>query len=292
MRVDIDNFIEEAADLNNKIRVTINPILKIELMHDLGGLLKNYLKKTKLKLHPFLKLVYDPHSNNKYSNITRDLLSYCYRINNFFIKKSDIKSKLENLQNYSLFREAFPLLENEKYKLTNKGKQHIFQLLNNNKVNVKDSLTYLKREKKAILNIRNPRNQKIKMYDEVKRDLTIFIKNVNTYYQNNQTSNIVEINKLYGTEQAFQQLILVLTVLGNETFCQNLEKITLSQNKDMLFAKLFEIANSSSENRARFRKTVIIPSEIFKLIEKITGLHNQSDYQYIRAKYYTNSASN
>lgn len=67
------------------------------------------------------------------SYITYDLVSLAFRIRRYFPDRRTIKRRFGKVTSYGAFREAFPLLENERYRLPRARERELVRLLNSGK---------------------------------------------------------------------------------------------------------------------------------------------------------------
>jgi hypothetical protein len=279
-------IIESLAPLNNELRNEKEPLKKIEKMWEMGQIINSYMFQCKVKLHDLLIQLYDPHSTVKVSNVTRDLGSYCYRIFKYFKTKEDIKRTLPNLRSYTVFREAIPLLFNIKYQITDKRK--IFSLINSY---LPDLIikSRLKKLRKKIRHIQNPRTQKAEMYIEEKKDLQILVSKIKKIYSENKiipSDNL--INTVIGTKEYRKILVAILLVLAHDIFINKLINLKAKKIPHQL-VNLFKISQSETVNRSRFRKWVLSSNRLLSLAEGIEALEKKENYSFYRKKYFSNN---
>lgn len=67
------------------------------------------------------------------SYITAQIVMYSFRIRRYFPQRGTIKRRFSKLTSYAAFRDAFPLLENERYRLTRAKERELVRLLNSEK---------------------------------------------------------------------------------------------------------------------------------------------------------------
>jgi len=276
-------LIDKLAPLNNDFRVLKEPMVKIEIMWEMGKVIDYFMTKNNLKLHELLYKLYDPYSTDKTSNITRDVGSYSHRVYRYFKKKSDISEYFKGLDSYTLFREAVPLLLNDKYGLSENDKKNILKLITSN-TEVSSLIIKLREIKKGIRGISNPRDQKSQEYMKE----SIYLKDYSTrllnFYKENETlSDMGEINKKFGLLESRKYLVSILMALASETFLGKINKIEESRVSDEI-EDLLRIVNSGSQNRARFRKWVMSSNKLFNTAEAIHSLENNDDYSNYRSK--------
>ncbi len=133
-QAEISKLIDTIAPLNNRFRdrdvlgITGTEVLGI--MWSVGELLRQFMEKHQAAPHPLYWRIYGRADGLKNSYLTRDFLSYCYRIRQYFPSTNSINDQFPNLPSYGLFREAFPLLENEKFRLNRDEEKWIVSSLN------------------------------------------------------------------------------------------------------------------------------------------------------------------
>ena len=268
----IAHLIEEITPYNNLYRVGIRAGLDgksiLEIMWDVGEILiKNGVKK----IHPVAWAIYGKERGIRRSNITRDFLSYCFRIRKYFSSKETIGKMFPNLRRYSLFREAFPLLENPKYQLSKEQREGLIKLLNSNQCEqfIKQEI---KKLKKVIINKHNDRRQRLtealpykKNFDEIFNEVRLLLE------ENNKRKEFVEkIGR--NTLDQLSQLCLAFTQEGlmfpkiDEIHIMKLE----GKWKEFVL-NLVNLSKASIENRNRFRRVVSV-SKIIELAEMIHEL--------------------
>ena len=276
-------LIDKLAPLNNRFRIINDPLSKIELMWEFGEILNNYLNSYSIKLHTLLYEIYDPYSNVKMSYITRDLGSYCYRINKFFKNKEDIKQKLYNLKNYTVFRESIPLLFNPKYN-SQIDANTVLGLINSNrdpKLITKD----VKRLKQKIRPIKNPRNQKSNLYSDEKIFLQHTYNNLKEFYlKYDHLPDGTIITSTFGNEKYRISFMNILMSLASDSFISKIKSVeNVNLNENVL--SILAISKSTTDNRARFRKWVMSSTNLLLIAEGIYALNDDDNYQFFRSKF-------
>ena len=121
----LEELIKEIAPLNNRYRMAVRnrepAHVVLGYLWDIGDVLLGYGVE---RLHPLAREIQEQ------SYITASLLSYAYRIRRYFKDRRTIKRNFGKVSNFSLFREAFPLLENPRYNLSRREKSELVRLLN------------------------------------------------------------------------------------------------------------------------------------------------------------------
>lgn len=280
---DLVRLVDELAPVNNRFRMTKDPVVKVETMWDFGGILNRYVSDHNVKLDRLLLQIYDPHSTVKMSYITRDLGSYSSRIKKYFRSKNEIRSMLNGLYSPGVFREAIPLLFNPRYNLTDEGKQEIIKIITTPQ-NIRKATLELRRIKKSILPINNPRTQKANKYQEENKYLQSLFKELTIFYSDNDKQPSKElIDKKFGTVDSRTAFVVVLMALAGEAFLQKISDLNTSLlNSEM--KRVFSIVESDTQERARFRKWAMDSNHLLKIAEALHSLDDENNYRQFRNK--------
>ncbi len=280
--LNLDSLIDKIAPLNNKYRIKIknqkNGVEILEIMWDVGNILK--IEKIG-KIHSVAWQIYGKSAGIKKSNITRDFISYCFRIRNYFKKRDDIKKNFFNLKKYSLFREAFPLLENPKYKLLGKDLEKLKLLLNSTESisRIKGKIVFLKKNR---IGISNPRTQRI---NEFKTEALLFVtlyKNLKMEIVDEDIITLENIRKIFDQSNA-KLLAKLLLSLTQEGLKLPKYDIRLNESSDWyeLLLILGKFTKKSVEDRNRLRR-LIPPKYMSRLAEMISAIYNQNELKMLR----------
>lgn len=283
----IFQLIEEITPFNNRYRDLVkagasgNEVLHI--MWRAGAILERFIEKHKVKPHSLYWQVYGKAEGLKTSYITRDFLSYCLRIKKYFDEEEKIDRLFPHLQRYSLFREAFPLLENSRFKLSEDEEQKIVLILNSNNEpqKIKDYLVNLKSKRIGISNTRTQRLSEIQPYaDNFK---VIYNKVFNIVNENNQV-DIAELKAELGDSfiKSLSESIAALTQ-------ENLYVPELKINPDLpsdwkaITVDLQKLHNGAVESRNRFRR-IVRPAKLFALADMLNAFTVENGIENYRKR--------
>jgi hypothetical protein len=199
----------------------------LEIMWEMGALIKKYIDKHEVAPHKLYRLVYGKAEGStnivQKSYIPREFQGRCYRIRNIFLTKEEIRKQLPTLRSFTCFREAMPFFDNKKYMLEGKEKQELLALLNSN-LQPKEIVARLP---KSRIDIRNPRTQRLhELEDEKDR----FIKMYNFVY------NILKQEQYDLIKKSIEQIEI--------EFIKTLAKNTAALARDGL--KFFELSFNDS----------------------------------------------
>ncbi len=258
----------------------------IEILWNIGDSLKEYIEETKVAPHALYRQIYGKSEGKtnvvQKSYITRDFLSRSYRIRNIFVKKSDIKKNLPNLQKFGLFYKAMPFIDNPKYRFTGKEEVNLYKLLNSNK-----SYTVIMKEvnrlQKTKIGIKNPRDQKIK---EMTGDKDIFVSFYNYIYSLLKCSDYKKAQKEIDSIdlEFIKKLSKNTSALALDGLLMTDFEIPMKLNKKWLdFSTLVKrlISKEDSQERRRFRR--LIPSHrMTQLGEMLYLLTTENLYKTFR----------
>jgi hypothetical protein len=276
-----DDFLVELIDrltpLNNEWRRSNVALKKIKIMWEMGRIIDAAVENSEYGFDELLRKIYDPHGE-KMSYITRDLLSYSHRIFVNYNSIAEIDEQLKGLTSYTLFREAFPLLTNKEYKQSDQQKKEIIAMI------IKSSSTKivqnkLKNIKQAIKPIKNIRTTKAQQYSDETKWLSELRNKTIKYYKDNETLDIKTFpidNKL---SKVLKNILLVIAFDKKTEEQFDIEKISNEQIK-----RLAKIANSKTEDRARFKKWGIDTFTLMTFVEMLNAIDNPDKYYFVRQK--------
>jgi hypothetical protein len=246
-------------------------------MWEIGKEINQAVKESSFGFDELLRTLYDPHGK-KITYITRDLGSYSHRVFLYFKNKEDIKNQFKGLSSYTLFREAFPLLTNKQYKLTDKQKSEIIKLVVST-ANTKSAQSEIKKIKQSIRPIKNTRVSKSSQYQNETKWLTNLREKVIEYYRNNENFNpsTFPINK-----KDIEELRIILKALAYD---QKLDgKIKEDEITDLNLKHIAKIANSSTEDKARFKKWGMDTYKLMTFAEMLNALNDENKFAFVRKK--------
>lgn len=163
-------LVRELAPLNNAFRQAVkeglpgNAVLKI--LWDAGDVI---CSKNIDHVHKIAWQMYGRSDSKRHSYLTRDYITYCWRVRRYFEQRDDIDRIFPKLETHMVFKEALPLLTNPKYILSPPEREEMYALLNNDGLMVTQIIDCLAEMKKRKLPIRNPRTQRLHELDSIRR---------------------------------------------------------------------------------------------------------------------------
>lgn len=272
-------LIEKIAPLNNKYRDLIKNgergVEVLKIMWDTGEIIIEFLQVHDVKPHNLYWKIYGKAEGIKVSYITRDFLSYCVRIRSYFSSKNEIVETFPRLRRYSLFREAFPLLENSKYKVTAVEKAELTKILNSSgdPSAIKKTIQDIKSKR---IGIKNPRTQKL---DEMKPLANDFLTFYTELTQILKLNDVVAISKIRAacSPELFNTISQATSALTQENlFVPELPHSTkLPDSWIVLLTNLKFLSSSQIEVRNRFRR-LMPPKKLFDLADMIDALKSDN----------------
>lgn len=277
----INNIIRRISPLNNNYRVGIRTGLKgteiLKIMWDVGDIL---LLENVNKIHSIAWEIYGKTPGNRKSYITRDFLSYCFRIRKFFKNRDDIDRQFPSLKKYSIFRESLPFLDNDKYRLSENEENKLLEIMNSNLPNdrIKKYIVDLKKNK---ISIKNPRTQKLYQLESQKIIFMEIYKRIKDLVDN---KNEVEIRKMYEdiSIDVIRKIAKLLLYLTHEDFNkpEYIGTIKVDGKLQEFLNEMFKISSSNLETRNRFRR-LINPTMIIKMSEFFSCIKSKEDFNEI-----------
>lgn len=289
VRQGVFNLIETITPLNNRYRDLVkggkDGSQVLVVMWKVGDILQSFIRAHELKPHNLYWQIYGKAEGLKTSYITRDFLSYCLRVRRFFKNIDDIQSTFPHLQRYSLFREAFPLLENPKFKLSTNEEADVLKLLNSNAdpQGIKEAILEIKAKKIGITNTRTQRLGELAPIGD----------NFAAVY--NEVYNLIKMNDLSKitsyTDQFSKEFINIFSDTVSALTQENLyvpemkfdQKINLPPHWKMFIVNLNYLFNSPVEVRNRFRR-LVPPRKLFDLADMLTALITESGVSNYRKR--------
>lgn len=275
IKKEIFNLIEVITPYNNRYRDLIKDRKSgtevLILMWNVGETIQSFVDKYQIKPHNLYWRIYGKAEGLKTSYITRDFLSYCLRIRKYFSTIEDIQLKFPYLQKYSLFREAFPVLENSKFKLSQNEEIEIIKILNSrtDPKKIKDIIQNIKSER---IGIKNTRTQKL---SEMKPITENFVIIYNEIYKIIKTNDQILLTK--ARENMTKDFLIILTQAVSALTQENLYVPNLKIDQEIpnhwrSFVKnLRYLLESSIETRNRFRR-LVSPRKLFDLADMLSAI--------------------
>lgn len=278
---EINNFLVELIDrltpLNNKWRATNDALIKIELMWDMGRELNLAIKNSHFGFDELLRTLYDPHGK-KITYITRDLGSYSHRIFLYFRSKEDIRTQFKGLTSYTLFREAFPLLTNEKYELNDMQKAEVISLITGHS-DTRSTQLKIKKLKQSIRPIKNTRTTKAQQYSDESKWLLGIREDVMSYYKDTEEYNPDTFPIEAKSIDEFKSVIMALVSEKKSE-----DKIDVGSISDDGLRRIANIANGTTEDKSRFKKWGLDTYKLMTLAEMLSATSSQDKYNFVRQK--------
>jgi hypothetical protein len=279
------SIINSITPLNNEYRdlaITNNSGNKILcIMWQVGDILDKFIAIHQIKPHSLYWKIYGKAEGLRNSYITRDFLSYCLRIRRYFKSSDLILKEYPNLKKYSLFREAFPLLENPKYRLVPEDIEKIKHLLNSD-LSTAEIKKYLVNYKKIHIGKTNTRTQKL---SELKEISSIFLgayKQVSQLIVSGKLDEINSFRRLFHNShiKTISQAISALT--QENLFVPDLKHLTICPKEwKALIVNIDYLFKSSVEVRNRFRR-LVKPKIIFEFAEMLNAITTDEELNNFR----------
>lgn len=275
---DVRDLIAKIAPLNNQYRDLISAGAKgaeiIEAMWEVGDLLERTVSEKDVKPHTLYWRLYGKAEGARESNITRDFLSYCLRICRYFKEKGEIRRQFGGLRKYSSFREAFPLLENPKYRLESSNAEAILKLLNSDKEpsEIKERLVEMKSKR---IGTRNPRTQRLKETQPIVEDFVSIYNDVFRLVRKGSAKEIESLTKGVPDQFFATAAELVGALVQENLYIPELEiPDSVPGDWRRFFTALQQMFERTVEDRNRVRRVISV-KKIFTLSELLNALRSQ-----------------
>lgn len=266
-------IITELTKFNNQYRSlskkSLTGYLILKIMWDAGDILKRYIEKMGLNPHELFWKIYGREKSLQNSYITRDWCSYCYRIRTFFKSQKEIDKNLHGSYDYKTFREALPLLANEKYRgnLSEKQLKSIYSLILDKKVPESRKKRKFGDMKKGVINIKNTRQQRKKDFEKEKELFSRLFKEILNRINEKELEKMRSEHKDF-----FSELSRLFFSLSDEGYNrQNINFSDLSfpsgEWKDLVESLMAIKESKNIDSRLRLRKWAIAPTKLLNFSE-------------------------
>jgi hypothetical protein len=279
--MDIDSLIKDITPLYNLYKENsgnISGAEALKIMWEIGDLIRQFLEKNDVAPHSLYREIYGKSEGTentvRKSYITREFLGRSFRIRNIFDTKDSIESKLPNLKRFTTFREAMPFFDNPKYVLEGNEMEELLKILNSS--NSRQAMNQVKQLQDKHIDIKNPRDQKLK---ELEGDKQTFVDFYNYIYQLSQKpkeEQTEELKDLDVTKNIIDHLCQDTLALTEDRLVYSGEGVYKSLNNlkwDSYIELLKRYKLESNPKRIRRFRRVIPPMKMVNLSER---LHNFS----------------
>lgn len=287
----IENLISQMVPLYNEYRdqkKNITGTDALEIMWEIGDILKTYIDRHNLAPHKLFWTVYGNAEGTtnieQKSYITREFQNRCHRIRRIFNNKEQIRHDLPNLKSFTTFREAMPFFDNQKYILVGSEREKLLSLLNSN-LQPKRIIERIRKLQSQRIGIRNPRTQRL---HEVEEEKQIFISFYNFIHKILQHDNYCQcIKELKGVDldlvRAISKNLSALTQEGLKFHDLTIPKDLPNPWKEFCDAINRLITQTDPKTRRRFRR--LIPVErMARLSDMLYGLLSEEDFTNFKRK--------
>lgn len=243
-KINIGNLIEEIGPLNNKIRM-LDGWERLSLMWDIGDIF--FRHGIRGRIHPIAWEI--QHK----SYITRDLVSYCFRIRRKWPDKAILYELFHSLKSYSTFREALPLIENEKYILSEAEVKEIIKWLNGD--DIRRAKEEIRKLKKQYIDKKNDRARRLIEVEEEAECFNNFFNYIKKMVMEENKEEIKKIKSI-GNDKLLK-LAQVLLAISNDNYSGPPEVNKTSNSLvNSIINSLLPISLAKKEKKARFRRLV------------------------------------
>jgi hypothetical protein len=272
----LQRLIEDLAPLNNRYRLAVRnrepAYVAINYLWDIGDVL---VRNGVGKVHPVARKV------QECSYITASLLSYAFRVRRYFRDRRTIGK----VPNFSVFRDAFPLLENPRYNLSRREKSELVRLLNSGAgvEEISTRLTELKRAK------RPRRDTRTRPFEELQPFASLFRERLRDMEALMESA---PRKQLHAFRESFTPDFLLLWArlamcFADEAFAPPSAPITGEGNQERwveLVQAMHDVACRGKHTRNRVRK-LVKPMEFLRMAEFVDILRDKDKLEkYVKER--------
>ena len=281
------HIISEIAPLYNSYQKETDPVKSIVLMWEIGKILDGYIMQLNIKPHALYRELYGKsetgRNTEQRSYISREFQGRCFRVYHMFKDTEEIRLKLKKLKNITIFREAMPFFDNDKYKV---DRQQLYSILTADK-SAAAILQDVKNLQNTVINKQNPRTQRLA---EMKDSVEIF----KSFYM-----YILSFIRMQEYNTSSQKFIdeTGLTVVQTRELAKNTEQLVLtsvvhkpiivqsiSHNVDAYVKMIDEILTPGNIKKLRRFKRLVNSRYILLLTDMLYALTDNDSYQNLASK--------
>ena len=281
------HIISEIAPLYNSYQKETDPVKSIVLMWEIGKILDGYIMQLNIKPHALYRELYGKsetgRNTEQRSYISREFQGRCFRVYHMFKDTGEIRLKLKKLKNITIFREAMPFFDNDKYKV---DRQQLYSILTADK-SAAAILQDVKNLQNTVINKQNPRTQRLA---EMKDSVEIF----KSFYM-----YILSFIRMQEYNTSSQKFIdeTGLTVVQTRELAKNTEQLVLtsvvhkpiivqsiSHNVDAYVKMIDEILTPGNIKKLRRFKRLVSSRYILLLTDMLYALTDNDTYQNLATK--------
>jgi len=281
------HIISEIAPLYNSYQKETDPVKSIVLMWEIGKILDGYIMQLNIRPHALYRELYGKsetgRNTEQRSYISREFQGRCFRVYHMFKDTEEIRLKLKKLKNITIFREAMPFFDNDKYKV---DRQQLYSILTADK-SAAAILQDVKNLQNTVINKQNPRTQRLA---EMKDSVEIF----KSFYM-----YILSFIRMQEYNTSSQKFIdeTGLTVVQTRELAKNTEQLVLtsvvhkpiivqsiSHNVDAYVKMIDEILTPGNIKKLRRFKRLVNSRYILLLTDMLYALTDNDSYQNLASK--------
>jgi len=255
------------------------PEQAIAIMWKIGEILNRYIISTGLKPHTLYRDLYGKSETSiniqQKSYISREFQGRCYRVYKMFKTVEEIRLNLQGLKSISIFREAMPFFDNEKYKI---DREQLYKILIDKNKSATAILNEVKQLQSSLIGKKNPRTQKLSEMGDETNSFKEFYQYVLSFIK---MKNFLDASSLFAKETGLNEKQVKI-------LAKNTEQLALSnvQHSSLNLVSSVQLVQKYIETL----EELLSPKNIKKLRRFRRLVNNRyvlllSNYLYIRCSY-------
>ncbi len=268
----IGKLIDLIGPLNNEVR-ELDGTPKLVKMWEIGDIL---VRNGVTSIHSVAWTIQDS------SYITRDLLSYCFRIRRNWPTLNKLTDTFPHLQSFTAFREALPLIENKKFKLPKDQLQALIEKLNQNDPRIKNYLVNLKKDK---IGKTNDRSQRLNEVRETATSIEICFNSLKKIVFEENAKKCGDLISAYGLDGVLKISQILFILSKDAEIDVPLLKISDDGPLGNLPSKLNFILRGGKPAKARLRR-LVKPITLIQLADLLNSIQKGEKLSETRSRLY------
>lgn len=258
------------------------PEQAIAIMWKIGEILNRYIISTGLKPHTLYRDLYGKSETSiniqQKSYISREFQGRCYRVYKMFKTVEEIRLNLQGLKSISIFREAMPFFDNEKYKI---DREQLYKILIDKNKSAAAILNEVKQLQSSLIGKKNPRTQKLSEMGDETNSFKEFYQYVLSFIK---MKNFLDASSLFAKETGLnEKQVKILAKNTEQLVLSNVQHSSLNlvssvQLVQKYIETLEELLSPKNIKKLRRFRRLVNNRYVLLLTDMLTALTDEDGY--------------
>jgi len=258
------------------------PEQAIAIMWKIGEILNRYIISTGLKPHTLYRDLYGKSETSiniqQKSYISREFQGRCYRVYKMFKTVEEIRLNLQGLKSISIFREAMPFFDNEKYKI---DREQLYKILIDKNKSATAILNEVKQLQSSLIGKKNPRTQKLSEMGDETNSFKEFYQYVLSFIK---MKNFLDASSLFAKETGLNEKQVKILAKNTEQLAlsnvqhSSLNLVSSVQLVQKYIETLEELLSPKNIKKLRRFRRLVNNRYVLLLTDMLTALTDEDGY--------------